>query len=96
MSEIDLNLRIGCIIIVAASRFDDNNVDRSSVAQFGIEADTEELIWYVVSHHAGRWKVHVLFSDTYYTFNTADLKHTLGNYPQCAPRESQGPNNTIS
>ncbi len=42
MSEIEPNLRIGCTILVAASRFDDNNDDIWFVAQFGAEADTEE------------------------------------------------------
>ena len=96
MSEIDLDLRKGCTIFIAAARYDDNNVNGSSVAQFGIEAVTEKLIWYIVSHLAGRWKVYVLFDDTYYTLKTADFTHTVGNYPQCAPRGSQGPNNIIS
>ncbi len=85
MSEIESNLRIGCTVFVAASRFDYNRVDRCFVAKFGTKAETEELIWHVVSHRVGRWKVHVLFDDTYYTFNTAALKHTVGSCLQCAP-----------
>ncbi len=43
MSEIEPNLRIGCDVFVADSRFDDNNDDRRIVAQFRTEADTEEF-----------------------------------------------------
>jgi hypothetical protein len=93
MSEIDLNLCIGCTTFVAASRFDDNNNDRLFVAQFGIEAGTEEFVRHGVSHRVDLWKVYVLFNDTYYTLKAADCKHnTVGNYPQCAPRKSQGSN----
>ncbi len=55
------------------------------MAQFWIEVDTEELVWHAVSHRVGRWKVYVIFDDTYYTLKTADFKHTVGNYPECAP-----------
>jgi hypothetical protein len=54
MSEIEPNLRIDCTVFIAASRLDDNNDDnRWFVAKFGTEADTEELIWHVVSHRVG-------------------------------------------
>jgi hypothetical protein len=65
MSKIEPDLRIGLAVFAAASRFDDNNDDRWLVAQFETEADTEELIWHVGSHRAGRWKLHVLFENTY-------------------------------
>jgi len=85
MSEIDPNLCIDNTVFVAASRFGENSDDIWFVSQFGIEANTKELIWYVVCHRAGRWKVHILFDDTYCTLKTAAFKHTVGNYPQCAP-----------
>ena len=79
MSEIVPNFRIGCTVFVAASRFDDKNDDIPFLSQFGSEAYTEEIIWHVVSYRVSRWKVHVLFDDTYYTRKTAALQHTVGN-----------------
>ena len=67
ISEIEPNIRIGCTIFVAASSFDDNNDDRWFVAQLGTEANTKEYIWHYVSHRDGRWKVHILFDEFYYT-----------------------------
>jgi len=96
MSENEPILRIGCTVLVAAARFDDSNEDRWSVAQFGAEANTKELVCEVVSHRAGRWKVLVLFDKTYYTLEAAALKHTAGICPQCAHAGTQGPNNDIS
>ncbi len=49
MAEIEPILRIGCTVLVASARFDESNEDRWSVAKFGAEANTKQLVCEVVS-----------------------------------------------
>jgi hypothetical protein len=96
MSEIEQELKVGCTVWVRAARFDDNDDDRWSVMQFGALADTHELECRLVSHRAGRWKLHVIYDDSYYTLETAALIHKAAICRHCLDIRSQRPHDDPS
>ena len=68
-------LRLGCVVTVPASRFDDGSTERWSVAEFGHEADSKVLDCTVVAMRAGTVKVRVHHDGDRYHLDRAAVSH---------------------
>ena len=71
-----------------ARRFDDDDENRWSVEQFGSEADTMMLEAVVERRIGGRWKVLVVYDNTWYTLEPAALHHSRLTRPRCSAETS--------
>ena len=82
-------IQIGCTVTLPASRFDDDDEDRWSVAQFGDEADTKQLECLVITRRGKRWKVRVLFDDDLWYLEPECLTHDPASCPRCSSGSGQ-------
>ena len=87
-----MNPVTGCTITVPATKFDDDEDNRWSQAEFGEEWATKRLTGVVRSVRNGRCKVFFDYDGTHYTFGSIEMSQDPLSCPNCQPGSSSSPN----